>query len=112
MLAPTLHFATLAAVQKKNSLCEPNFKTAQPYDLTGAQHEIGEISGYQVAQHDGITNRTLRASAPSRETLFPCRLHAPEIPRSRPDSISRHSSRSRKKIRYANPISKPRNHMI
>ena len=75
--APIPCFATLAAVQKKNSPCEPNFENAQPYDSTGERQEIGTKAGHQVAQHDRITNRALRARLlPSGH---PCpRPHSPQ----------------------------------
>jgi len=79
-LAPCRNFATLVAVQKKNSLCEPNLETAQPYDPKGAQNETAGNSEHQVAQHDGITNRTLRAFASVREpssSLIPVLRHSP-----------------------------------
>jgi hypothetical protein len=77
---PSRCFATLVAVQKKNSPCEPNFKTAQPHDPKGVHEETGENSGYQVAQADGMTNRTLRTSGAVREpssSPIPILRHTP-----------------------------------
>jgi hypothetical protein len=108
LLAPFRRFATLVAFQQKNSAPEPNLKIAQLYDPTGMQHESTGKSGYEVSQADGMTNGTLRGFAHSRGPSS----SSPMPPAPPPLAISRHSSRSRRKIRHANPIWKTRNPMI
>jgi len=66
---PTRRFATLVAVQKKNSPCEPNFENVQPYDLKGAQHGIAENSEHQVAQADRNPKDDTHAARPPPRSL-------------------------------------------
>jgi hypothetical protein len=71
-LTPRSFFATLAVVQKKNSLCEPNFEDAQPYDLTGVQRKSAGKSEHQVAQAD--SGLTVQFSPPERHWRIMRRL--------------------------------------
>ena len=99
LLAPIHFFATLVAVQKKNSPCEPNFENVQPNDITGECQKIGTKAEQQVAQHDRITNHTLRAFATSRE---PSSSPHPNLP-----AVSRHSPRGKKNIPERTQFYKP-----
>jgi hypothetical protein len=105
-IAPRRHFATLVAVQKKNSLCEPNLETMQYIELKGARHENAGNSGQQVAQADGMTNLAFRGRKITDEPNFPppssAAFPATLLPESY--SVARPSPQPNTKNEQTNPI--------